>query len=110
MQSVQSFAHFLTNQVCLLEIGDSLLPLEDVMHVQQRLFKPAPKHTRTHAGHRAVNRPEQTALALLVPDGFSHFQIAAGVQIQGHVVIDLVWFDCRDVLRRLMLGFLQIND
>ena len=64
--------------------ADGVVASLDRRPVEQRLGQPAPQHPRAHRRVRQVDRRQQRALALAVPQALGQLQAAPGGRVQHH--------------------------
>ena len=80
-------------------------PPVDGGHVHQRLLEPCPQVAGAHGGLGLVQHPQQTAALLLAPQRLRQLQIAAGGQIQLHVLAGAV---PRQLVEVAQIGLLRL--
>ena len=84
--AAESQRQLLTGHGVLRQRRHSTEPPVDGGHVHQRLLEPCPQVAGAHGGLGLVQHPQQTAALFLAPQRFRQLQIAAGGEIQLHVL------------------------
>ncbi len=92
------------------ELLDGVQPAVDARRVQQRALEPAADQPLAHRGAGAVQHPQQGAALLFVAHGLQQLQVAAGRQVQPHVLRAAVKVEGVHALQARALGLAQVAE
>ena len=103
------FQHIVAQRGGANQLLHRVLTARNLSRTDQRLFDPVADQAFSHRGARAVQHPEKGAALFLGTHRFTKFQIAAGIQVQMHILRFAVELQLRHALQACALGPFQIS-